>query len=256
VPVDADVLELIRLAQDIHRRSNGAYDITVGPWVRAYGFGAGAKQDIRSPNLQTLRSYKAFIGMEKLSVFQDTQQISKAHPKLELDFSSVAKGHAVDQVVQNLQSAFPELSILMELGGEILGVGEKTPGVPWQVGIEQPTELPLRAALQTIPLKDLAMATSGTYRQSRTVGQDTFTHTLDARTGIAKKHHLLSVTVFAPRCALADAWATALLALGPEEAPKVAETEGLEAVFVFASRQGQPMELKQSRRFQKRLGLN
>jgi FAD:protein FMN transferase len=170
------------------------------------------------------------IGMDRLAARQDPPALRKTAPGLQVDLSSIAKGWAVDEIAGLLRDA-GHAAFLVEIGGEIRAGANKPDGSPWRIAVETPVT-DRREVRRVVPLTDMAMATSGDYRNFFEAGGQRHSHTLDPRTGQTVRHALASVTVFAPSCAEADAWATALLALGDRDAPAVAEAAGVEALFI------------------------
>jgi thiamine biosynthesis lipoprotein len=165
-------------------------------------------------------------------------------PGLEIDLSSIAKGWAVDRIGRLLEAQGLG-DYLVEIGGDLRARGSKAPGRPWRVAIEQPDE-ERRAVHQVLELRDAALATSGDYRNFFEDGGRRFNHTIDPRTGQTVQHRLASVSVVAADCTDADAWATALMALGDVEAPALAERLDLAALFIIRGEHG--LETRQTAR--------
>jgi thiamine biosynthesis lipoprotein len=223
---------LIEESLAIGRASNGAFDITVGPMVDAWGFGWHRHDQM--PSVEQIARLRDRVGLDKLTLRDG--RVQKVHPETTVDLSAIAKGHAVDRVASSL-AAQGHSDLLVEIGGEFVAWGHNAQGEPWRLGIERPSESE-RTVYDSIELHDAAMATSGDYRNVRFVGGRRISHLLDPRTGRPVDHHLASVTVIAPSCATADAWATALLVLGEEEGLKVAEARGLAAYFIIRAPDG------------------
>jgi thiamine biosynthesis lipoprotein len=155
----------------------------------------------------------------------------KLHPELMVDVSAIAPGYAVDRIVEALE-ALGHQNLLVEIGGEIRVRGTNAAGQPWQLAIEQPRRLERRVHV-ILPVRDLSLATSGNYRNVFEAGGVAYAHALDPRTGRPTTHRLASVSVLQPRCSAADAWATALLVLGPAEGPALAARLGIPALFLI-----------------------
>lgn len=228
-PVPDSLVELVDRASRISELSNGMFDVTVGPLVNLWGFGNAGGRDA-PPTAQQVEALLAQVGHRHLESRRAPPALRKAVPGLQIDLSSIAKGWAVDQIAQ-LLSAQGFDNFLVEIGGEVYARGERQPGRPWHIAIEQPLE-DRRAALRVVSLHDMAMATSGDYRNFFAVDRRRYSHTIDPKTGQAVQHRLASVTVFADNCTDADAWATALLALGDHDGPALADRLGLQALFV------------------------
>jgi len=160
--------------------------------------------------------------------------LKKSVPALGIDLSAVAKGYAVDRVIELLNDQGAE-DLFVEIGGEVSVSGSKA-GQWWKVGIQMPdaaTDSVLVAhSLNVGGGNDRSMATSGDYRNYFSVDGTRYSHTIDPRTGMPIEHSLASVTVVSEFCMAADAWATALNVLGPEEALRVAKSEGLDVLLV------------------------
>ncbi len=232
--VSAETLAVFEIAQQVSRRSGGAFDVTVGPLVQAWGFGSQGRSEPPDPAI--LAVLRESVGYEKLVVDSASSSLSKRVPGLEADLSAVAKGYAVDLVALGLDE-LRHGNYLVELGGELRARGAHLDGTPWRVAIETP-DGPGRAIHRVVELKDLSMATSGDYRNyyERQDGRR-LSHTIDPRTGTPIDHGLASVTVLHPQAAWADAWATALNVLGPEAGYDLAVAEGL-AVYLIVRRPG------------------
>ena len=227
--------ELVDRAQRISELSAGQYDITVGPLVNLWGFGNSGRRDT-PPSQEQIADLLQRVGYRHLEARRAPAALRKDIAEIQIDLSSIAKGWAVDQIAELVQQdGFS--NVLVEIGGEVLARGEKLPGTPWRVAIEQP--LPDRRAItRIIDLRDLAMATSGDYRNFFADGGRLYSHTIDPGTGMAVQHRLASVTVLADNCTDADAWATALMASGEQRGPKLAESLGLKALFLVRGEQG------------------
>ena len=155
---------------------------------------------------------------------------------MQLDLSAIAKGYGVDRVASKLESLGVG-NYFVEVGGEVRTLGTNPEGEPWKVGIEKPAEGKSELH-KVVPLTNQSMATSGTYRNFYMEDGQRVSHTIDPRTGVPVSHNLVSVSVIHENCELADAYATALLVLGPEDGPKAAEELGLEAVFIVETEDG------------------
>lgn len=236
-PISPEHAEVLRHALAVHAASEGAFDVTVRPLVRRWGFGAGGDASAPPPGEDELEALRQVIGSERLSLTEST--LSKAVPQVEVDLSAIAKGYAVDLVSDALTDA-GMVHHMVEVGGEVQARGQNKRSEPWRIAVERPaTGLPLERRIEeVVALSDLAMATSGDYRDYREVDGVRVSHTVDPRTGRPIRHALASVTVLHERCVLADAWATALNVLGPEEGLAVAEREGLAVLLLVRHADG------------------
>ncbi len=232
--VSAETAEVVAVAREVSVASDGAFDVTVGPLVRAWGFGAGAEPE--PPSAEALAALRERIGYEKLAVDTGASTLTKTHPEIDVDLSAIAKGYAVDRAAEALR-ALGSRGFMVEVGGEVRTAGHNERGEPWQIGIERPDPNG-RSVHLVVALAGRALATSGDYRNFREVEGRRISHTIDPRSGRPIAHRLASVTVVHERCVVADAWATALNVLGPEQGPVVAEERGIAALFLVRGESG------------------
>ena len=211
--VDAFIKRLLDASRTVHRESGGAFDPTVMPLVNAWGFGY---KNGTPPSRAQVDSILAFVGLEKLTLHGDT--LVKQDPRVMLDFSSIAKGLACDEIGRMLARNGAR-NWLVEIGGEVMASGKNSRGMPWQVSVDLPNEekeeVSHESAL-TLALDSGAVATSGNYRKWREQGGTKISHIIDPRTGDSHAGTLLSATVIASDCMTADAWATACMVMGEE----------------------------------------
>jgi thiamine biosynthesis lipoprotein len=227
-------LEVIALSQEISVLSGGAFDVTVGPLVNAWGFGPDTRRDLTDEDIDEL---KKRVGYQMLTLNSEAKTVSKARPDIYVDLSAVAKGYAVDVLSRALLArGYPDH--MVEIGGELRCQGINPEGQPWRIAIEKP-DTQTRATQEILELQSMAMATSGDYRNYYEKDGKRLSHTIDTRTGRPITHTLASVTVLDPSCARADALATALNVLGPEEGLALAEREKIAAFFLVRSENGQ-----------------
>jgi len=236
----AALLEVVAEAQRVADLSGGAFDVTVRPLVDAWGFGPPGTAE--TPGDELVDQLLATVGFRFLEVNLERGEISKARPQLRVDLSAIAKGYGVDRVAAALEAA-GQLEYMVEVGGEVRARGRNRNGEVWRIGIERPDELG-REVHAAIPLADLALATSGDYRNFRMLGGRRISHTIDPRVGRPVAHDLASVSVVHPSCMTADAWATALEVLGPAEGPALAERLELAALFLVREDAGRFRELR------------
>jgi len=224
------LLESVARARSVSVASGGAFDITVRPLVRAWGFGAGASRASGSPGPAELARLRASVGHDKLELQTAPPALRKRVPGVEIDLDGVAPGWAVDRIAARFE-ALGIRDYLVELGGEVRARGLSPQGRPWRVAIETP-QAGDRQAYAVIELDGLGVSTSGDYRDYREVDGRRISHTIDPRTGVPVTHGLASVTVVHESAAEADAWATALMVLGPEQGMALARRERLPALFI------------------------
>ncbi len=237
VALSADLARVMADALAVHRASGGTFDVTVGPLVEAWGFGAKGRQAM-VPTDEALAALLEAVGTDKLTL--EGRALAKAHPKLQVDLSAIAKGDAVDRV-SDLLVAKGEPNHLVDIGGELRARGRNAQREPFRVGIEEPD--PTRQAVRlAVALDERAIASSGNYRNFFEVDGRRYAHTLDPRTGRPVQHPLLAVSVLHERCAVADAWATALMAAGPERAWTLAMTHRLDVLLLVEGAGGAIVE--------------
>lgn len=221
-PVSADTANVVDLSLQISTISGGAFDVTVGPLVNLWGFGPDKTREA-IPSSADIEATKAAVGFEKLSVQLSPPALKKSMPELQVDLSAIAKGHGVDRVAE-LFRKHGISDFFIEIGGEIYANGTRLDGQPWQVGIEAP--FANTQSIQTVVgLTGAAMATSGDYRNFFEVNGQKFSHTIDPSSGFPVTHQLASASVVSENCALADAIATCMMVLGPENGLRLAESE-------------------------------
>lgn len=225
VAVNDMFCDVFLLAQQVSQDTHGAFDITVAPLVNAWGF--GFKQH-ETPTNQQVDSLLQLIGYQKVQLTEVTGEkgqrtVTKQDPRIMLDCSAIAKGYGVDVVAQLLREKGID-NYLVEIGGEVSTRGINSKRVPWKIGVTKPTEnsSDMGGELQTIlNVTNKCMATSGNYRNFYYKGGRRYAHTIDPKTGFPVQHNILSATVLADKCALADAYATAFMVMGMEKAREV-----------------------------------
>ena len=232
--LSADTFAVFRLAQQVSAATSGAFDITVAPVVDAWGFGPGRAQRVVSAT--EVAALEQRVGWRMLTLDEDHATVAKARADLRADLSGIAKGYAVDRAAQALD-ALGIVDYMVEAGGEIFTRGRNADGRPWQIAIERPDAVPQRAH-RIVPLTGLAMATSGDYRIYFERDGARYCHEIDPTTGCPIRHGLASVTVVAPDCGFADAMATALIVLGPEQGHALAVARNVAALFIVREGDG------------------
>lgn len=238
IPASAETIDVVRTAQEISRLSHGAFDITVGKIVNLWGFGPTLNVE-EIPDADTIRTLLAQSGYQKLDLRQSPPAIRKSDSRISLDLSAIAKGYAVDAVARLLIENRIE-NFLVEIGGEIVTHGHKQQQQPWVVGIERPVA-DQRSIRQRLHLRDVAMATSGDYRNFFEHNGVRYSHTIDPATGYPISHKLASVTVIDSSCMRADALATAIMVMGPNKGMEFAEQQQL-AIFMLLKQNGTYVE--------------
>lgn len=230
VPLPAELAQVLALGLAIGRASGGAFDIGLGDAVQAWGFGpqAADAQRIRDALATPRRP-----AHERLTL--EGRQACK-HAPITLDLNGIAKGHGVDRLADTLRRHGMSAA-LVGIDGEMRALGLRPDGQAWAVAIESPDPAQ-RAAHAVLALQDAAVATSGDYRHWVEVQGRRLSHTMDPRRGGPLLASPASVTVVAPSCATADAWATALMVLGAEAGTALAARQGLSALFLTRDAHG------------------
>ena len=235
VVVDENFREVLKASEKIYSESNGFFDPTVGNLVNAYGFGPERRND--SLNSRLIDSMLLYVGLNKIKLSKENK-IIKELPEIYLDFNAIAKGYTVDVIAKYLDSKDVQ-DYLVELGGELVAKGiNKDSNEPWVVAIDDPLQTEgNREFKATLFLKDRGMATSGNYRKFR---MDSLTglryvHTINPKTGLSEKSNLLSASVLAKNCTLADGYATAFMALGLERSKEMlSRIKDVDVYFIYA----------------------
>ena len=238
--VDAHFIEVFKASKKIYNQTNGLFDPTMGTLVNAWNF--GSEENKTKPDSLRIDSLMQFVGFEKIILRNNT--LIKTDPKPYLDFNAIAKGYAVDLVADFLESK-NVANYLVNIGGELRTKGEnieKHNG--WTVGIENPNFDGSQSYDKVFVLKDKAMATTGTYRKFKLdANGKRYAHIIDTKTGYPTKTNILSVSVIADDCMMADGYATAFQAMGIENVKQfLTEHSELQAHLIF---ENENMKLEQ-----------
>ena len=235
VDVSSELFNVVKAAVYVSQMTHGAFDTTVGGLVNLWGFGPSIPSTI-VPDDMTISRVMRVTGYEHLHLKGFPLALRKDVPALYVDLSGIAKGYAVDQIAQHLESVGIS-NYLVEIGGELRANGESQGGMVWEVVVERPIPL-IREKYRIVQLWNRAIATSGDYRNYIERGGKRFSHTIDPNTGKPITHNLASVTVIHSSTMLADALATGLMVLGPDEGYDIAVHENLAALFLVKHEDG------------------
>lgn len=253
--LDTDTLFAVvfEKSKEINRISGGLFDPTVAPLVNLWGFGYTG--DIaRQPDPAAIDSAMAFVGIAGCSIAHDGEVVKKS-PHTQFDFSAITKGYGCDLVAQMLRRNGVD-HYMVEIGGEIALRGTNPKGEPWHLQIDAPLEnsVPGQNAAAVIAVTDCGVATSGNYRNFKTLPSGKVWHTINPHTGYPAETDMLSATVIASDCMTADALATACMAMSLRDARAMIETvgAGVSALFV-AGRPDGTLEIITTSRFPPRL---
>ena len=229
-------LKVFHRAMEISEWTNGAFDITVAPAVNAWGFGFKHAENIKQSTIDSLMEITGYWKIHELD-----GMIEKDDPRIMLDCSAIAKGFASDMVADMLRSKGID-DFMVEIGGEIVVSCHNPKGKLWNIGISKPVDdsLSVNNELQTvIPVTDIAIATSGNYRNFYVKDGRKYAHTIDPHTCMPVSHSLLSATVFASDCATADALATSMMVMGLDSAQALcARHPEIRAYFIYEAPDG------------------
>lgn len=228
-PVSPEIVHLLGIAKEIHTLSDGCYDPTIKPLFDLWGFSG---DELTVPSERQLQDALTHVGLDKLEIV-DANHLRKTDPKISVDLSSIGQGYSVGRIAELLEQRGIH-NYLVEIGGELKAKGHKPDGSPWRIAIEKPLpgERRVSKVLTLTADADISVMTSGTYRHYFDESGKRYSHILDAETGRPVNHALVSVTVLHPIPALADAWSTALLCLGPAVALAVANQQELAALLI------------------------
>lgn len=227
----------------IAEKTAGHFDPTVMPLVKYWGF-AKEKRAVNSIDKKIVDSLLQYVGMDKIDFNEQTRELTKTAPGVNLDFSAIAKGYGVDAIAEMLEQKGVD-HYFIEIGGEVRTKGQSPRQQPWIVGISTPSSDAAPEDLKAqIKLSNLSLASSGNYRNYYEVNGRKYGHTIDPKTGLPKQTDLLSASIFSEDCMTADAYATACMVMGMDKAYTLIEqTDGLEGYFIFGNEAGK-MEVK------------
>ncbi len=228
--VGAHLVRVLDMAERVRVQSGGAFNVSIGSLVSLWGF--GPREPGPAPDADRIASV---LPQGAGYVTLPPDRASRTGP-LQIDLSSIAKGYGVDQAALALATRCADY--MVDVGGEVRVRGVNRRGAPWRIGIEKPHADGTGGVETVLNLRDAAVATSGDYRNYREVDGERVSHTLDARTGRPIRHGLASVTVIHEQCALADAYATAINVLGPEQGFTLARRLNLAAYLIERSEDG------------------
>ena len=213
IVVDSCFTEVFNKSARIFKMTDGAFDITVGPLVEAWGFGPDGHKSFTDSKRDSLMK---LVGMEKVSLVNG--KVIKSDPHISLDFNAIAQGFSVDVVC----GFFDRLGIknyLVEIGGEVRAKGRKA-GKLWRIGIDKPVDnnmTPGQTLEAIIKISNQALSTSGNYRKFYIENGVKYSHEIDPKTGFPAKNSVLSASVIADDCAMADGMATAFMVMGKDK---------------------------------------
>lgn len=236
--VEADdwFMEVFNKSVEIASVSGGAFDITVGPVVKAWGFADGPVAKHDSAHIDSLLQ---FVGMEKVKM--EGRKVIKQSSGVKIDVNAIAQGYSVDVVCRFFESKGIN-NYLVEIGGEVRGKGTNAKSNFWRIGIDKPSDgnmMPGNELQAIIELKNKSLATSGNYRKFFVEDGVKYSHTIDPKTGFPARNTLLSATVVCDDCAMADGYATAFMVLGVEKSMELLKKlKNIDVYFVYSNAEG------------------
>lgn len=234
---DTFFTNVFRRSMEISKETDGAFDITVAPLANAWGFGF---KKGTFPDSAKIDSLLEITGYTKVKL-SDEGKVVKQDPRIMLSCSAVAKGYAVDVIAQLLEKKGIQ-NFMVDIGGEVVVRGKNPKQECWRIGINKPIDdsLAVNKELQTVlQVSDVGIATSGNYRNYYYKDGQKYAHTIDPRSGYPVQHNILSATVIAKDCMSADAYATAFMVMGLEEAERFADAHpDIDACFIYSDDKG------------------
>ena len=251
--VSIELLEIVQLAQSISKQSQGAFDITVSPAVNLWKFGPQAEGNSADrsviPTADDIAQVLKHIGYQQLHTRDNPPGLKKDDPKLQMDLSAIAKGYAVDQIIELLEAMQLDIQYMVEIGGEIRTVSHpqnRNNRRTWRLGIQDPAG-EVGTDKRIVAVNNQAIATSGDYVNFYEIEGVRYSHTIDPTTARPVQHQLASTVVITDTCAAADAWATALLVLGPKRAYDIANKQDQPFAVLLITRINDQLRWKPNR---------
>ncbi len=220
-------------AKRIYEQTDGFFDATVMPLVNYWGFGYTGREAVEKRDAKKIEALLDLVGLDKVDLRGEV--VYKMNKAVQLDFSAIAKGYGVDAVASVLER-FGSENYIVEIGGETVVKGVNSRGQNWTLGINVPdTKASTRAIFQKVQFTNQGLATSGDYRNYFEVNGRKYGHSINPKSGMPESE-LLSVSVLAPNCMVADAYATAFMVMGLDKALPLAERlPAVEAYFIYQS---------------------
>lgn len=236
VRTDEDFELMFKVAKDVSEHTNGAFDITVGPLVKAWGFGFGNSDHTKIPNVKDILP---IIGFHKVRI--ENHKLIKNNPRILVDANALAQGQSSDIIGKLLENNGCK-NYMIEIGGEVVCKGLNAEGKKWRIGIDKPIDdsTNTKNEIQTIvSISNIAITTSGNYRKFYYLKGKKYAHEIDPRTGYPIVHNLLSATVIAPTCIQADAYATAFMVVGVDSSLQICKSiPNMDCYLIYTDKNG------------------
>lgn len=233
VEYDKKLWQMITQSKKLLELTNGAFDPSIGPLIRAWGWDLSEAEAMDSARVDSLLKLQGFKHLEFNAKYSYWKQAGSS-----LNFNAIAQGYSVDLMAE-LLDGYDLMNYYVELGGELKVKGNNADGEAWRIGIDRPIAgNSERKLIAILSLKDAALATSGNYRKYYEIDGKKYSHTIDPKTGFPVQHNLLSATVVSDDCYRADALATAFMVMGTEKAIEfLNETDDL-AYLIYSKDDG------------------
>lgn len=236
VRTDEDFEFMFKMAMEVSKHTNGAFDITVGPLVKAWGFGFGNTDHSKIPDV---KKYLPYVGYHKVRI--ENHKLIKENSNIMVDANALAQGQSSDVIAKLLENNGCK-NYMIEIGGEIVCKGVNSKGEKWQIGIDKPIDDATNRIneIQTvISITNCGLTTSGNYRKFYYLNGKKYAHEIDPRNGYPVVHNLLSATVVAPTCIEADAYATAFMVIGVDSSLQVCKSiPNLDCYLIYTDKDG------------------
>ncbi|MES0824916.1 FAD:protein FMN transferase [Ruegeria sp. SCP11] len=230
MPISAEFAQVMEAANDVHDKTGGTFDVTLGPLIELWGFGPRTPED-PVPSEADIQAALDGVGQNRLlTLDSEAGTLTKSDASVGINLSAIAKGYGIDAVAETLREAGIE-NYLVEIGGDLVTMGQNDKGEAWRIGIEKP-QAGAQSPQLIVSVSDLGMASSGDYKNFFEQDGVRYSHIIDPTTGRPITHRTTSVTVLADNAMMADAWATAMLALGQEKGLELAEKHKLAVYFI------------------------
>jgi thiamine biosynthesis lipoprotein len=229
---DVYFTEVFKLSKQVFQESKGAFDPSIYPLIKAWGFGAVSPDSEDVPDVDSLRRVLTIGGFDVVYASVGRENLLILPPGMQLDFNAIAQGYSVDVIAEILEGK-GIMDYMVEIGGEVRANGTRPDGKIWNIGIDRPTEDAERSLIKEVQVNNESLATSGNYRKAVMREGKRYSHTIDPVTGYPVTHNLLSATVVTKTCALADAYATVCMVLGTQKALEFAERKKLEVYLIY-----------------------
>ncbi|MEM6636231.1 MAG: FAD:protein FMN transferase [Pseudomonadota bacterium] len=230
VTISDEFGEVMQAAGEIHRLSDGQFDVTLGPLIELWGFGTRTPESPVPADDEIAAALDRVGQGDVLTLARDDKTLAKAFPDTSVYLAAIAKGYGVDSIAEVMRG-FGLTDFLVEIGGDLYTAGNNPEGKGWRIGIERP-DAASSDLQEIVEIGDLGMATSGDYRNYFEQDGVRYSHIIDAVTGRPIAHGTASVTVIAESAMMADGWATAMLALGAERGLPISEKLDLAVLFI------------------------